>query len=235
MGKKKVGSKTKAASSKEGFIEDTKDGNHKDQEPRQGGEEDVNNDEEAAKHDLLREKEKQVGLWSNDGSTSNEILEDPSSKEALLNPAVHETNHEKKADEETASPLAGLMKDDGAGDCRPLEQEASPEKPIHQSDGESNEAHGEVEVEEEDEGPWELKKVLSLAELSSDCPIKCFTADCPLPAAVLYSSASNKKFTYYYCLDCQVRWIDHEPRFPDLTLSFVVGLCNACKCIGDGL
>lgn len=58
--------------------------------------------------------------------------------------------------------------------------------------------------EEEDEGPWELKKIMSMRDLANDSPIKCTTENCPLPAGVVYSSVSNRKLVYYYCLDCQV-------------------------------
>jgi hypothetical protein len=198
MGKKKVGAK--AGSVKEDVPEITKDDHHQDQEAQQelGGDVDNKNDEEP--RDLL-EEEKQVGLSSEGNNTGNEDLEEPSCTEAPLNAPVEETNHENAVDEPPI-PLAGAQNDSDAGDCHPQENEASPEKPILQESDKSSQG----DEEEEDEGPWELTKILTMTELSNGCPIKCFTADCPLPAAVLYVSTTNQKFTYYYCLDCQVRW-----------------------------
>jgi hypothetical protein len=64
---------------------------------------------------------------------------------------------------------------------------------------------GDVEAQGGDEEVmelWELKKVMSIADVT-DGPIKCSTDTCTLAAACVY--VSNQALKWYSCLDCQVR------------------------------
>lgn len=90
-----------------------------------------------------------------------------------------------------------------------------------------------VDDEEEDEGPWELKKILSVQELTNSYPIKCSTLGCVLPAGVVYSSVSNTKCIYYYCLDCQVS----STRCPRIGSTSQTAVCSFCRrtILKDGL
>jgi hypothetical protein len=57
---------------------------------------------------------------------------------------------------------------------------------------------------EEMEEAWNVKKVMSIADVS-DCPIKCSTEKCALAAACVYVSNFAPTEKWYTCLDCQVR------------------------------
>lgn len=56
------------------------------------------------------------------------------------------------------------------------------------------------EVEEE----WELKKIMSVAAVTHQCPIKCSHDDCTLVAATVWVSNQKPNENWYSCLDCQV-------------------------------
>lgn len=189
MGKKKVGAKGKGKRAKDDIVETSED-KHDDQDP--AGDVDV-----VIKNDEIQD------LLENPNEVSNEsedIVDSSSMKDLLDHPASKETSP-KGCHEPPAITHAGASDEDG-GDYTQEHEEEPLEKPVAKENEVSNEGIGEDE--EEDEGPWELKKILTMADLTNACPIKCYTDDCPLPAAVLYASVSKTTFTYHYCLDCQV-------------------------------
>jgi hypothetical protein len=77
-----------------------------------------------------------------------------------------------------------------------------------------NETSSDVEIDSKDErkkdedssddGEWDLFKILSIKEVTCECPIKCYIDDCPRPAAVAYVSKTDPNEKWYGCLDCQV-------------------------------
>jgi hypothetical protein len=79
----------------------------------------------------------------------------------------------------------------------------STEKPTDNGNADSPDSNVELECEE----GWDIKKVMSHADLVKEGTIKCGTEDCILAAAVVYcSTISNDK--WYSCLDCQV--VDYD-------------------------
>jgi hypothetical protein len=50
---------------------------------------------------------------------------------------------------------------------------------------------------------WTITKVVSIGDLT-DCPVKCSTETCALPAACVYVSSAAPTKKWYSCLDCQV-------------------------------
>jgi hypothetical protein len=66
-------------------------------------------------------------------------------------------------------------------------------------DGGAADANQGAEMEE----AWDVKKVMSIADVS-DCPIKCSTETCTLAAACVYVSNLAPTEKWYTCLDCQV-------------------------------
>lgn len=76
------------------------------------------------------------------------------------------------------------------------------------------------EDEDEEKEVWDLKKILSIAEIT-ECPIKCSSDACTLPAACAWVSNLNPT-KWYSCLDCQVREVTtfvccHVPSYTPLT------------------
>ena len=60
------------------------------------------------------------------------------------------------------------------------------------------------EDDEAAEEVWDLKKIMSIDDVTHECPIKCSHEDCPLPAAVGWVSNQNPNSKWYSCLDHQV-------------------------------
>lgn len=58
--------------------------------------------------------------------------------------------------------------------------------------------------ETDDEEVWDLVKIIGADALLTDCPIKCSTDACLLPAACVYVSSHAPTQKWYTCLDCQV-------------------------------
>jgi hypothetical protein len=67
----------------------------------------------------------------------------------------------------------------------------------------SNTNDGDQADGEEMEEVWDVKKVMSIADVK-DCPIKCSNEKCTLAAACVYVSNLAPTEKYYSCLDCQV-------------------------------
>lgn len=61
-----------------------------------------------------------------------------------------------------------------------------------------------VQTTTEEEEVWDIKKILSINEITQECPIKCATESCRLPAALIYASNLAPNDKWYTCLDCQV-------------------------------
>jgi hypothetical protein len=69
---------------------------------------------------------------------------------------------------------------------------------------------------------WDLRKVMSVAELSREGTVKCSTETCVLAAAVVYQSTLTKE-KWYSCLDCQENdyggWPDKMDELPIQTMT----------------
>lgn len=61
-----------------------------------------------------------------------------------------------------------------------------------------------VDGNDEPEETWDMIKIMSINDLTSDSAIKCSTETCTLPAACAYVSNLAPKDKWYSCLDCQV-------------------------------
>ena len=90
--------------------------------------------------------------------------------------------------------------DDDALSHTPL---AAPKQPEEQGKEEKAEEEDEDLVEAEE--VWDLKKIMSIEDVTHECPIKCSHEDCPLPAAVAWVSDQKPNSKWYSCLDHQVR------------------------------
>ncbi|GKY96953.1 hypothetical protein MPSEU_000654300 [Mayamaea pseudoterrestris] len=87
---------------------------------------------------------------------------------------------------------------------------------------------------EEADEIWDLKKILSIAEISQECPIKCSHDNCPLPAGVAWVSNQNPTTKWYSCLDHQVAdfggWPDlHELPLKHMTKEHLQTLVDKCS------
>jgi len=76
---------------------------------------------------------------------------------------------------------------------------ANPKSPAEPEEATGDPAANDEEKEEQ----WHMKKIMNIADLNTEAPIKCGNDDCLLPAAVLYVSDQNS-LEWYTCLDCQV-------------------------------
>jgi hypothetical protein len=61
------------------------------------------------------------------------------------------------------------------------------------------------EVDTEVNEVWDLKKIMAVAAITNECPIKCSHEDCALVAATVWVSNNKPSENWYSCLDCQVR------------------------------
>lgn len=86
-------------------------------------------------------------------------------------------------------------------------EQSMPSDDVQQSDDDEDKDDDDPQKneEQENEDVWELVKIMSCADVSSDCPIKCSIESCPVPAAVAYVSNQKANEKWYGCLDCQVR------------------------------
>ena len=84
-------------------------------------------------------------------------------------------------------------------------------------DAEGNEV---AEDDEEDEGQYDLKKILSLQDIDKDDAILC-SQDCDLAAFGLYVNSANPKDRWYYCLDCQENDFDGWPPLEELPVKYL--------------
>ena len=60
------------------------------------------------------------------------------------------------------------------------------------------------EEEEEEEEQWDVKKIMSIHDVTN-CPVLCSTEGCNLPAAVVLVSNLKPTEKWYSCIPCQVR------------------------------
>jgi hypothetical protein len=66
----------------------------------------------------------------------------------------------------------------------------------------------EANADDDDEEPvWDMTKIMSIAAVTHECPIKCSHESCSLPAAVVWVSNLKPTENWYSCLDCQVSMI----------------------------
>jgi hypothetical protein len=94
-------------------------------------------------------------------------------------------------------------KDDSDSEDQDKEISGGDEKEDNvEPDDDNDDDEEEDDEDEEDDEQWELKKILTKANVTKDAPIKCSTEECMLAACCLYvSSTSGEK--WYSCIDCQ--------------------------------
>jgi hypothetical protein len=114
---------------------------------------------------------------------------------------------DKEPDEVTTEEKKATTRDTPTADETCNDEEFGPGKVTNSNcskDSNSNngdEADGEEG--EEMEEVWDVKKVMSFADIK-DCPIKCSNETCTLAAACIYVSNLAPTEDWYTCLDCQV-------------------------------
>ena len=88
-----------------------------------------------------------------------------------------------------------------------IEMPALPESPTHNNSSTAScNSEKEAKGGDEEEG-WELKRIMSIQDVTGDAPIKCSTETCLLPAACAYVSTLDPTSRWFCCLDCQVRFV----------------------------
>jgi hypothetical protein len=78
----------------------------------------------------------------------------------------------------------------------------------------------EGEEKEEDAEAWDLTRILSVEDIK-DCPIKCSSESCPLPAACVWISNQAPTTKWYSCLDCQTKDFGGWPPIEELPVSYM--------------
>lgn len=81
---------------------------------------------------------------------------------------------------------------------------------------------------------WDLKKILSLDDLTKDAAIKCSTDDCRLPACCIWVSNFMPTTKWYSCLDCQERDFGGWPPLNEMPVESMDGkhlqvIANKCS------
>lgn len=78
------------------------------------------------------------------------------------------------------------------------------------------------DMESEDEGQYDLKKILTFEELAKPDNICCSKEECGgLPAFGLYVNSKDLKDRWYYCLDCQEDDFDGWPPLEELPTKYI--------------
>jgi hypothetical protein len=135
-------------------------------------------------------------------SVDNEDDEAPDPKETSDEKEPDEVATEEKAEETAqATPTADET-------CK--DEEPDPSKVTESNDKIDDDTNREGGVAGDDQGEemeeaWDVKKVMSIADVN-DCPIKCSTETCTLAAACVYVSNLAPTEKWYTCLDCQVSY-----------------------------
>ena len=65
---------------------------------------------------------------------------------------------------------------------------------------------------------WDIKKILSLQDITKEATIKCSHEGCPLPACSIWSSNLAPTTKWYSCLDCQENDFDGWPPVGELPI-----------------
>jgi hypothetical protein len=86
-------------------------------------------------------------------------------------------------------------------------------------DGNEDSSEDAAAEDEEDEGQYDLKKILSLQDLMKDDTICCSQDACGgLPAFGMYINSIDPKDRWYYCLDCQQNDFGGWPSIEELPI-----------------
>ena len=81
---------------------------------------------------------------------------------------------------------------------------------------------GSSQDDEDDEGQYDLKKIMTLQELQKEDCICCSQEGCGgLPAFGLYVNSINPQDRWYYCLDCQQNDFDGWPPVEELPVKYL--------------
>ena len=138
------------------------------------------------------------GVQREGGDTGNEDAVDASAAKNLADNDDTKATPSKKSD-------------------TPAAKEVVESNPVDKGPGTSNEEEAnDEEEEEEEEEVWDLKKIMSVAEVTHECPIKCSHETCPLPAGVAWISNKDPTTKWYSCLDHQVRRQQRECQYSTL-------------------
>jgi len=126
----------------------------------------------------------------------------------------------------TASPVPANPPEnsvDKQGDKSFSPEQASAKQPalaVTQDDN-AMEVDGEDDGDDDDEGQYDLKKVLTLEELQQEDTICCSQDGCGLPAFGLYVNNANPRDRWFYCLDCQEADFEGWPPIEELPVKYM--------------
>lgn len=95
-----------------------------------------------------------------------------------------------------------------------------------------------TDTDPEDDGEeievWELKKILSYADITKEATIKCSTETCTLPACSVWISNLAPTEKWYSCLDCQENDFEGWPALEELPVkrietNHLEAIANKCS------
>lgn len=117
-------------------------------------------------------------------------------------------NATKRVDDEAATPnddgeTADTSATTSNDKCNSDAHEEPPTGDCDNSASSDNDEQGNDDADEPEE-LWDLKKIMSIAAVTHECPIKCSRENCALPAAASWVSNLKPTENWYSCLDCQV-------------------------------
>ena len=143
-------------------------------------------------------------------STDARVDKIESSEQGTEDTTMSDNQGEEQQDQEESTTNSTEQKGQEADD-NDEEEDANEDESKH-DDARENDAHtndkdaaDDDDAEEEADAAWDLKKVMTIAQVNGDLPILCQTEGCQLLAAVLYVSTGSPPEKWYGCLDCQVR------------------------------
>jgi hypothetical protein len=144
---------------------------------------------------------------SDDNPTKDDDDDDDDTSNAVstANMEVEEDANASNEDSNIPPPPSPLKKNSSADDEEEAEMEAD-----------DDDKSMDEEEEGEDDEMWDLKKIMSIAEITTAAPIMCNTEDCPLLACCVYqsqqdSTTKNPPSKWYSCIDCQENDYDGWP------------------------
>jgi hypothetical protein len=158
--------------------------------------------------------EEKIEATTQDATTANETCTDKK-----FGPSkVTESNNNKDSDASdrddkeldevaTEEKTEATARDAPTADETCNDKECDPSKVTESNDNKDGNTNDEGQAAGDEEGEaeevWDVKKVMSIADVK-DCPIKCSTEKCTLAAACVYVSNLAPTEKSYSCLDCQV-------------------------------
>lgn len=142
-------------------------------------------------------QENYYGGWPDDIERPATFIE-----EGLASAAGDELENNKAASnvatKDEAEPTNDAIRGETVDDFITSDVVDANKEPTSESEDEANSDENEADE------VWDVKKIMSIAAINHECPIKCSHETCDLPAAVAMVSNVKPNENWYSCLDCQV-------------------------------